>query len=163
MANVNYDSRHAISRARFFLAKARECRIDSREEFEAHLESSIVFARAAIHRVQHKYGTEVGFKKWWDSLEHDPSVVFFRIHRNTILKKHPPQVGQRIIMPLLRVHMTVGGEPEGSTSTSGDLPEEISYASDVYYFDDDPSMSAIDKVEEHLIKLEAHIKDFIES
>lgn len=159
---LKYDSRHAIARARFFLQKARECHIDSREEFEAYLEASIVFARAAIHRVQHKYGKEEGFKKWWDSLEHDPSVLFFRCHRNMILKRHPPEIGQRLKIPLLKVNVTVGGEPEGNASASSKLPEEILYASDLYYFDND-SMPATDEVEEHLNKLETHINKFVES
>ena len=160
---IKYDSRHAIARARFFLAKARECRIDSREDFEAYLEASIVFARAAIHRVEHTYGKEAGFKIWWDSLRNDPSIEFIRCQRNRILKKTPPQVGQIVKMPLLKVNVTVGGEPSEGINPPPELPEEIPYASDLYYFDDDPSMSATDKVEEHLNKLEAHINNFITS
>jgi hypothetical protein len=160
---LNYDSRHAIARARFFLQKARECRIDSREEFEAYLEASIVFARAAILRVKHKYENEARFMNWWNSLKYDSSVLFLKNHRDMILKEAPPKVGQILKMPLHKVNVTIGGEPEGITSASSELPEDILYASDLYYFDDDQSVSATDKVDEHLNKLEAHINNFLNS
>jgi hypothetical protein len=160
---LKYDSRHAIVRARFFLKKARECRIDSREDFEAYLEAAIVFARAAILRVKHKYEKESGFINWWGSLKNNSSIMFFKEHRDMILKEAPAEVGQILKMPLLKVNVTIGSEPEGITSASSELPEEILYASDLYYFEKDPSISATDKVEEHLNELEAYINNFIES
>lgn len=168
---INYESRHAIARARFFLAKARECHVDTREDFEAYLEASIVFARAAILRVKHTHCKKAGFMNWWSSLKNDPSVLFFKNHRDMILKEAPPRVGQKIQVPLYKVSMTIVGEPsediaaasiDEQVNTSRELPEEQSYASDLYYFDD-PSISATDKVEEHLNKLEAHINGFINS
>ncbi|GEM_PF-3539568 len=159
---LKYDSRHAIARARFFLQKAKGCRIDSREDFEAYIESTIVFAQTALLRLEKKYKKTAIYKTWWKSVQNKRSVKFFRKHRNLIIHEAPPKVGQILKMPLHKVNVTIGGEPEGNTPTSNVSQEEISHASDLYYFDD-PSISAIDTVEEHLNKLEAHINYFLNS
>jgi hypothetical protein len=160
---LKYDSRHAIARARFFLQKARKCRIDSREDFEAYIETTIVFAQTALLRLEKKYKKTAIYKTWWKSVKNKRSVKLFRKHRNVIIHEAPPKVGQILKMPLHKVNVTIGGEPEGITSASSELPEEILYASDLYYFEKDPSISATDKVEEHLNELEAYINNFIES
>jgi len=153
-------------RAKYFLAKAKECPADSRVDFEAYLEASIIFARSAIHRVKARYEKEAGFKNWWDSLEDDPSVKFFRNERNWILKKGSAKLGQKLIMPFIKSRLSVGGQPveddepdvvDVQTITS----EKPSYASELYYYGDDPSTPATQTVEDHLNKLEGHINAFL--
>ena len=52
---LTHESRSAISRARLFLEKAKMCPVDARVDFEAFLESVIVFSRAAMHRLQSRH------------------------------------------------------------------------------------------------------------
>lgn len=94
----NLDDRHAISRSRFFLAKARECKASQRADFEAYFEASIIFARAAIHRTKNKYGKHPNWEAWWRGLFSYPSIVFFMDERNQILKEGPPKIGQIIAL-----------------------------------------------------------------
>lgn len=155
---VTANSRQALERAKLFLRKAIECPIESRVDFEAFLEASIIFARAAIHRIQSSYEGKTGFKEWWDSLLGDPSVNFFRIERNWILKDGPPKIGQRIIMPTINIEQKIGGlTPITDESTNKHI-----YASDLYYYED-PSIPATKTVEHHLTVLEKHITEFIET
>ena len=79
------DHRHAISRSQFFLAKAKECKASQRADFEAYIEASIIFARAAIHRIKTKYEKHPNWKAWWDGLFSYPSIIFFMDERNWIL------------------------------------------------------------------------------
>lgn len=157
---VTVDSRSALGRAKFFLTKAKECPADSRVEFEAYIEASIVFGRSAIHRVKSEYEKEAGFKKWWDSLLDEPSILFFRNERNWILKIGPSQLGQKLVMPLIKLNVDVGQTMEGDTTDKTD--EAISYASDLYYFDD-PSIPATQTVEDYVHQLEKHIDAFIQT
>ena len=62
------DSRSAISRAKFFLAKAQESPLTERQEYEAYLDAAIIFARSALHRVHKQFGSYPWFKAVWDSL-----------------------------------------------------------------------------------------------
>jgi len=98
---VSPHSRHAIERAKFFLAKAKECPADNRVDFEAYLEASIIFGRSAIHRVKSAYKREAEFKDWWDSLFDDPSVKFFKDERDFILKEGSAKLGQKLFCHLL--------------------------------------------------------------
>jgi len=91
-----FPKRHAISRARFFLDLARGCLIEERDEFEAYLEASIIFARTALHRLKKKNEKKSNWKSWWDGLLSNPAVIFFKDERNLILKEGPPKVGQII-------------------------------------------------------------------
>ncbi|HML96578.1 MAG TPA: hypothetical protein PKC29_14240 [Thermodesulfobacteriota bacterium] len=99
---ISQDSRSAMERARFFLTKAKECTVGFRVDFEAYLEASIIFGRSVLHRLQSEHKQNPNFKTWWDSLEEDISVNFFREHRNIILKEGPPKIGQIISMPLIK-------------------------------------------------------------
>jgi len=155
---VTANSRQALERAKLFLGKARECPIESRVDFEAFLEASIIFARAAIQRVKSSYENKTGFKEWWDSLLGDPSVNFFRIERNWILKEGPPKIGQRIIMSTIKIEPKIGEQ----TPISDEATNKHFYASDLYYYED-PSIPATETVERHLIVLEKHITEFIET
>jgi hypothetical protein len=140
------DSRWALGRAKFFLEKAKECPADARVDFEAFLEASIVFARAAMHRFQARYRKHQNWKVWWDSLLDNPSVTFFREERDWILKEASPKVGQKIFMP------SIG--PGGA-----DLPApRPSRASEFYYFES-PDVEATATVETHLIALERLLVD----
>jgi hypothetical protein len=99
--------RDAISRARIFLKQARALSYDrpdpeQQQWFEACLEASILFGRAAIHRMHSaalkkakgnpRLKAEVN--SWWGALRGVPAVEFFREERDFILKEGPPKVGQ---------------------------------------------------------------------
>jgi len=124
------DPRHAISRAEFFLDKARSCSADARAEFEAFLEASIVFARGAEHRFNSEYEKHRGWKAVWDSWATEPAVEFFRKERDWILKEAPPRIGQKLF----------------AASASPSM------AADFYYYDD-PGTPATATVERHLARL----------
>jgi len=167
---VSPHSRHAIERAKYFLAKAKECPADSRVDFEAYLEASIIFARSAIHRVQAAYKEDAVFKNkfkiWWDSLEDDPSVLFFRNERNWILKKGSAKLGQNVTAPFIPASGHVGGQPVEDDKTDETdeqtiSSEEHSHASELYCYGDDPATPATQTVEDHLNKLEGHINAFL--
>jgi hypothetical protein len=141
-----FDSRSALSRARFFLAKANAVLPDQRMEFEAFLEASIIFGRTAVHRFQTRHSKHPEWNEWWDSLDADPTMLFFRNERNFILKHGPLKIGQKIGMP------SIG--PRG-----GDIQAQpIASASELYYFDD-PSIPSTVTVEQHLSILEKRIED----
>lgn len=128
----DFPRRDAISRARFFLDLAKRCPVDKRNEFEAYLEASIIFGRAALHRVQSKYEHHSSWKPWWQGLLSNPAVRFFMDERNWILKEGPPKVGQ-IIWP--------GGPP-------------TPMAAWLYYYKNSQP-PATDTVEKHLKAVEA--------
>src|SRR5262245_56415867 len=96
---LTHDSRSALSRSSLFLAKAEAVTADERVDFEAFLEASIIFGRAAIHRFKSAHDKHPAWKGWWDSLLNEPAVVFFRDERNWILKQGPPRIGQKLTMP----------------------------------------------------------------
>jgi hypothetical protein len=153
MSEVTFESRGAIARAGFFLARAEKCPAEDRVEFESFLESAIVFARTALHRFQKKHRAHAAWKGWWNSLAGDPAVEFFRHERDWILKEGPTKVGQRVWIAGV-VGRTPGGEsvPEG-----GAYQPEL--ASEFYYYDQDPTIPATATVETHLSALEALLED----
>ena len=144
--SVSEDSRSALSRARFFLRKAREAPTDSREDYEAFLEAAIVFARAALHRFKDTHDDHPYFKAWWDGLLDDASVSFFRIQRNLILKEASPAVGQKIAMPALNMSGEHG------------VAANFSRAGDYYYFES-PPIPADETVARRLDALSALLAD----
>ena len=146
MTQTMQDSRSASSRARFFLEKAKECPADARVDFEAFLEASIVFARAAMHRLKARYRKHQNWKVWWDSLLDNPSVTFFREERDWILKEASPKVGQKTFMA------SIG---PGGAHIPAPGP---SRASEFYYFET-PDVEATATVETHLIELEKLLID----
>jgi hypothetical protein len=93
---MNLFRRDAVSRARLFLKMARMCTVEQRDEYEAFLESSIVFGRAALHRLKSTFGKHPNWPEWWDSLRGNESVEFFREERDYLLKEGPTKVGQVI-------------------------------------------------------------------
>ena len=93
---MNLFRRDAVSRARLFLEMARMRTVEQRDEYEALLEASIVFGRAALHRLKSTFGKHANWADWWDSLRGNGSVGFFREERNYILKEGPMKVGQVI-------------------------------------------------------------------
>ena len=127
---VTHESRHALSRARFFLDKARLCPADARVDLEAFLEASVVFARAAVHRFQAKYKRNPGWKGVWDAWATEPAVEFFRKERDWILKTAPPRIGQKIFAGPVSPSMAEG-----------------------FYYYDDPETPATVTVERHLARL----------
>lgn len=128
---AGFPKRHAISRARFFLDLAKRCSVEERDEFEAYLEASIIFARTAIHRLQSEHKHHSNWRPWWDSLRSDPAIEFFRDERNWITKQGPSKIGQVI---------GVGGLP-------GNM------ASGLYYYEN-PKTPATETVEKHLNVIE---------
>ena len=92
----SFSPRHAISRADFFLRLASECNASQRDEFEAYLEAAVVFGRTAIHRLKHEYEQHSAWAPWFTALKGNPSIEFFREHRDFTLKEASPKVGQRI-------------------------------------------------------------------
>lgn len=128
----DFPKRHAISRACFFLNLAKRCPVEKRDEFEAYLEASIIFGRAALHRLQSEHKRQSNWKPWWDGLRFNPAVIFFRNERNWILKEGPPKVGQII---------GGGGSP-------------VPMAAELYYYEN-PQTPATDTVEKHLNTVEA--------
>lgn len=151
---VAHNSRLAIERAKLFLDKAKQCPVESRVDFEAFLEASIVFARAAIHRIKSQHETNPSFKAWWASMLQNPSVNFFRMERDWILKNGPPQIGQRIIMPAINIPTNAPIIDEQSSHNF--------YASELYYYED-PTIPATDTVSRHLVELESQIINFTKS
>ena len=120
--------------------------IEKQNDFEAFLEASIVFARAALHRFKTKHEKHLKWKQWWDSLLTELSVVFFRDERNFILKEGPPEVGQKIFMPFIG--------PSGTTNPAS----RPAKAADLYFFDD-PQVVATDTVRRHLDAFERLLTD----
>lgn len=88
--------RTAIARAEFFLALAEQCTPEQRTEFEAFLEAAIVFSRAALHRLKSEFESHSSWRVWFAQLRGNPSVEFFREHRDFLLKEASPKVGQII-------------------------------------------------------------------
>ncbi|MGB7291003.1 MAG: hypothetical protein WBD99_02360 [Thermodesulfobacteriota bacterium] len=140
---LTHESRSALSRARFFLNKAKACPIDERVDFEAFVEAAIVFGRAAIHRKKTQYKGQPAWKAWWDSLLGDPAVDFFRSERDRILKESSARLGQKIFVPSI-----------GSTEPSN--PPK--YAAEFYYFDD-PQVPATDTIEQQLNNLSDRLEE----
>lgn len=158
---VTHDSRSAIERARLFLNKAKACSTDRRIDFESYLEASIIFGRAAIHRVKNQHEKKKGFKEWWNSLLSDSSVEFFRSKRDFILKEGPSQVGQIINMPRIPPLLNVVGQNFEDTETDLNNDNISLSAADLYYYED-PSIPATETVEGHLNIIEHHIISYIE-
>lgn len=132
-------SRHALSRARFFLDLARECPASKRVAFEAFLEASIVFARAAVHRFKAEHESHSRWNAIWDSWLAESAVVFFRKERDWILKEAPPRIGQKAFIYSVQ---------------RGQTPYEPSTAAEFYYFES-PEIPATATVERHLVDLTA--------
>ena len=122
-------------RAKFFLDLAKKCPGDNRNDFEAFMEASIIFARAALHRLQSKYNRHPKWKPWWESLLSNSAVEFFRTERDFIMKEGPPKVGQIV---------RLGGPP-------------AQMASELYYYED-PQTSATVTIEKHLEEMKLLIK-----
>jgi hypothetical protein len=95
--------RDAISRAELFLVLAEQCDVNHRELFEAFLEASIIFGRAAVHRMQSGLEQHAQGKSWLKSLPLDGAIKFFRDYRNDILKEGPPKLGQIISFSPIRM------------------------------------------------------------
>jgi len=146
LIQLTHDSRSAISRAAFFLEKAKASAPESRVEFEAFLEAAIVFARAALHRFKSKHEKHRNWRRWWEDLLADPAVNFFRVERDWILKEASPKIGQKIFLPSIGP----GGAPEGAYAPAS--------AAEFYYFED-PQTPATLTVERHLDALVKTLAD----
>ncbi|HEY9444772.1 MAG TPA: hypothetical protein VIQ25_16185 [Gemmatimonadales bacterium] len=114
--------------------------------FEAYLEASIVFARAAVHRLKAKHEKHPAWKQWWDSLSGNQAVEFFRTERDWLLKEAPPKVGQRVFMPFIG---------HGGTGEPAYVPVR---AAEFYYFET-PGTPATDTVAKHLDALATLLTD----
>jgi hypothetical protein len=131
-------SRGAFSRAQLFLSEAKSCIASDRVRFEAFLDASIVFGRAAIHRMRDRLKRAGKGTTWWDSILEDEAVRFFRTHRDVILHERPLAVGQKIF---------VG-------SIESEEPTDAPQIADEFYFFDDPSESATATVARRLMRLQ---------
>jgi hypothetical protein len=140
-SGVTHQSRHALSRARFFAEKAKQCRGDERVDFEAFLEASIVFARTAVLRLKpefKKLKKERDWVAWVTSPIGDPAMVFFKKERDWILHQAPPKIGQILF---------------AGTAGSSEPPYAPEYASEFYFYED-LSTPATDTLDNHLNALE---------
>lgn len=137
---VTHESRGALARARFFLDKAKACAPDDCVDFEAFLEASIVFARAAVHRLKTKYERNPRWQDVWGAWLNQPAIQFFRDERDLILKEAPPKLSQKLF---------AGFFDSSGSSTPAFIP---SSASAFYYFDN-PDTPATVTVAVHLASL----------
>lgn len=135
---VTHESRSALARSQLFLRLAVGCTADQRVEFEAFVEASIVFARAAMHRLQAQHEKHAQWKSWWTCLRGNPAVEFFRTERDWLLKEASPKIGQRAFV-------ASGGSSRPSY--------EPSKASEFYFFES-PDVPATDTIARHLKQLE---------
>ncbi len=140
---VTHESRSALERSRLFLRLAADCAADQRVEFEAFIEAAIVFARAALHRLQAKHERHAQWKSWWRGLSGNPAIEFFRTERDWLLKEAPLKIGQRGFAASI-----------GSSRPS----YEPSKASEFYFFES-PDVPATDTVVGHLKELERVLKN----
>lgn len=131
----NFTPRDAISRAEFFLDLAKDCPGDKKNDFEAFMEASIIFARSALLRTKTKYKGHPQWKPWWKGLLKNPAVDFIRKERNWILHEAPPQVGQTVRL----------GAPPAQK------------ASELYYYED-PEIPATETIEKHLEEMKKLIQ-----
>ncbi len=134
---LTHDSRSALLRAEFFLARANTAPPDSRVEFEAFLEAAIIFARAAVHRFKSKYEKHPKWKDWWEGLSSDPSVNFFRVERDWLLKEAPPKIGQKVFLPSFSLSGAHG-------------PAYVPASAGEFYYFEDPGTPATVTVARHL-------------
>ncbi|NOT31659.1 MAG: hypothetical protein HOP15_14525 [Planctomycetes bacterium] len=145
------ESRDALSRARFFLERAKASDGDL-EAFEAFLEACIVFARSALQRDHERFKAtkSQGVKDWFDSLDENASVLFFRKHRDLIIHEKPAELGQVIHVHSIAPTSVVGG--------SGGIPTDTAprpaRALESYYLTE-PGTPATTEVEQHLQVLES--------
>ena len=135
--------RSALSRAYLFLEKADATTAAERNDFEAFLEASIIFARAAIHRFKTEHGGHPLFNQWWASLAANPTIRFFRDERDFILKEGPAKIGQKLYAGFF--------DASKNLTISGNVPTKASG----YYFYDDLDKQANTTVRNHLTKLKA--------
>lgn len=141
------EPRHALSRAISFLEKAKACPVGERDDFELFLEASMVFARAAIHRLKSKHLRHPNWLPIWDSWTQQPAVEFFRKERNWILKEGPPKIGQKVFAPFI-----------GRTSDESETAFVPATAAELYYFEE-PDTPATVTVERYLASLSTLISD----
>lgn len=135
---VTHQSRSALARSQLFLQLAEECSADKRVEFEAFLEAAIVFARAALHRLQAQHEGHSMWKTWWKSLRGNPAVDFFRTERDHLLKEAPPKIGQRAF----------------AASVGNSAPSYEPGKAGEFYFFEGPDIPATSTVGRHLRELE---------
>lgn len=135
---VTHASRTAAARARLFVQLAADCHADKRVEFEAFVEASIVFARAALHRLQTRHRRHPQWQSWWSALATNPSVEFFRKQRDWVLKEAPPRIGQRGFVGC------AGSSNPGHTPT----------LADEFYFFESAAVSATSTLFAHLQEIE---------
>lgn len=89
-----FPPRHAVARARFFHRLAARCGPEQRDDFEAFVEASIVFARAAFDRLRAQHARKANCSVWWERLRRHPSFAFVDSERNWVLHQAPPKIGQ---------------------------------------------------------------------
>jgi hypothetical protein len=127
--------RDAVSRARQFIELARNCSIDQRDQHEMFIEAAIIFGRTAIHRLKPLFKTESDWKAFLRGLSHDPSIEFFRVERDYVLKEGPTKVGQVI------------------------RPGSSSHRAEEFYYFDDPDTPATRTIEHHLSRIETIVDE----
>lgn len=141
--DVTAESRTALFRSRLFLKLAQECDPHHRIEYEAFVEAAIVFARAALHRLQAKHRLHPSWRIWWSSLLQNASVAFFREQRDWLLKEAPPKIGQKAMVGVS------GGTRNGIT---------VSRADEFYFFES-PAISATSTLARHLNEVERLLRE----
>ena len=136
---AEFDKRHGISRARFFLQKAVDCEAGQRDEFEAYLDAAIIFARTALLRLKPTYEHHPNWQPWWSNLLVDattkPSVDFLQCERNWILHEAPARINRVI-----------------------HVGQTLARASDSYYYETS-ARSPTDTVQKHIDVMENIVRD----
>jgi hypothetical protein len=141
--NVTPKSREALSRAKFFLGKAKACPASARVDFEAYLEAALMFAQSDLFRVEKKIRKTPQGENWWKDLLKNPLAEFIRNERNWIIHHAPSKIGQRIFLPII--------QEEEETVEKPNLPP---LAHVFYYYGDDANVPATTFVEEGLMEIE---------
>jgi hypothetical protein len=104
-------ARHTLERARFFLAEARNTRIDDQERLLHFFEAAIVFGRSVTFHLQSQHAHEAGFDAWYGQqqveLMKDSLARFFLEKRNYVLKVGQLAVGKHVDVHIQStVHLT---------------------------------------------------------
>ena len=127
---------------------ASECAADRRVEFEAFLETAIVFGRATLHRFKTQYESHPCWNEWWSGLRGNPSVEFFRTERDWLLKEAPPKIGQKVFVGSLVMGSTGTPRPNYAPTKAGE-----------FYFFEGPEIPATATIDRYLTELEQMLKE----
>lgn len=86
-------ARVTLDKARFFLERARETKLNERQAFIAYFEAAIVFARSITFHLQKEFASDPDFSSWYSkkqqALAKNRFAKFLLEQRNYVLKEGP--------------------------------------------------------------------------